>query len=329
MGIKNLNKYLNENCSGRAITKIHLSQLAYKTIIIDTSIYLYKFIEKDALIENVYLMISLFRHYCIIPVFVFDGKPPSEKNELLEKRKHDKKVAETKYLALKTEMEVNAELEGGRKEDILNEMEALKKKFVRIRETDVRQVKELMDAYGVMYLESRGEADQLIAYLTKHGYVWGCVSDDMDMFVYGCHRVLRHLSLLQHSVIVYDTPQILSELNMTQEHFRNILILSGTDYNINEKTTLYETLKWYGQYLKYSVDKGRNETFFAWLAKNTKYIQNMEKLDKVSAMFDLRVFALNNHAEIHDIIMRLPFVLKPMDFDKIRVIMEGDGFVFI
>ena len=44
MGIKNLNKYLYENCSKTTISKIHLRKLSGKTVVIDTSIYLYHFL---------------------------------------------------------------------------------------------------------------------------------------------------------------------------------------------------------------------------------------------------------------------------------------------
>jgi 5'-3' exonuclease len=70
-----------------------MSELAGKRIAIDVSIYLYKFTGDGALLENMYLMLSIFRHYRITPVFVFDGKPPDEKRELLDQRKEDKSVA--------------------------------------------------------------------------------------------------------------------------------------------------------------------------------------------------------------------------------------------
>ena len=86
MGIKYLNKYLQSNCSN-SIKQISLHDLRNKRIVIDTSIYLYRFLGEKALLENFYLMISIFREHNIIPLFVFDGKPPKEKYDLLEKRK--------------------------------------------------------------------------------------------------------------------------------------------------------------------------------------------------------------------------------------------------
>ena len=87
MGIRNLNRYLRANCSEYSIQKKHLRDYKNKTIVIDTSIYLYRFSAENALIENLYLMISLFRSYDITPLFVFDGKPPAAKYETLKKRR--------------------------------------------------------------------------------------------------------------------------------------------------------------------------------------------------------------------------------------------------
>jgi hypothetical protein len=56
-----------------------MKELANKTIVIDISIYMYKYQTDGTLIENIYLMLSLFKHYRIIPIFIFDGKPPIEK----------------------------------------------------------------------------------------------------------------------------------------------------------------------------------------------------------------------------------------------------------
>ena len=48
MGIKHLNNFLVENCGSNSIYKAHLKQFTNKTLVIDTSIYLYKFAERNA-----------------------------------------------------------------------------------------------------------------------------------------------------------------------------------------------------------------------------------------------------------------------------------------
>jgi len=325
MGIKNLNRFLLEKCSSRAIHKVHMSELSNQILFIDTSIYLYKYVEKDALLENMYLMISIFRNYNIIPIFVFDGKPPQEKKELLDKRREEKAIAEQKYNELRQELKVDGGLiDEEKREEIISEMETLKKKFVRLRESDISSVKSLFQVYGVNYLESHGEADILCAYLTKNQYGYACMSDDMDMFVYGCPRVLRHFSILGHTAILYHTSVILEELNLTSEHFKQILVLSGTDYNIGTNACLTETLKWYVQYCKY----GKGEMFYDWLYRTTKYVHDKPKLDSVYKMFDLGIFALHHGDEIRQIIQRLPFRNHEYNMVKLQKIMMGDGFLF-
>jgi hypothetical protein len=332
MGIKQLNNFLLENCSKNAIYKLPLRQLANKTVVIDTSIYLYKFAEKGAVAENMYLLISVFRQHNITPVFVFDGKPPAEKKALLIKRKIEKDAAEEKYNELKLHME-----EGQLSNAALSEMELLKKQFVRVTDADIVKSKELMRAYGVPYIESRGESDNLCAFLVKHGFAWACVSDDMDMFLYGCPRVIRHLSLLNHEGIYYDTAQLLSDLDMTQEVFNDIAILSGTDYNVNDQKSLSDTLRYYMEYREWvHFNVGAKETkspnigsFYDWLMKTTNYIKDVSSLLNIRQIFNLDRYLLTNREEFKSIIDLMPFANSEYKIDDLRNVLYDDGFIFV
>jgi len=244
---------------------------------------MYKFIAQNALIENMYLLMSIFIKNKISPIFVFDGKPPPEKRRLINQRRILKKDAEKKYSDLQLLLSTaSAPL----KQDIEIEMESLKKKFIRIKESDVSNVKSLMRAYGASYCDAEGEADKLCVYMVKTGKAWACLSDDMDMFVYGCPRVLRHVSLLKHSAILYDLDLILGDLNMSMNDFRQVTVISGTDYNINPSTSLGETMKWYNQFkLSYHESSENELLFYNWLHKFTKYIRSYDDLISVHSMF--------------------------------------------
>jgi hypothetical protein len=149
---------------------------------------------------------------------------------------------------------------------------------------------------NVQYIEAIGESDELCVHYVKTKKAWGCLSDDMDMFVYGCNRVLREFSLHNNTVFMYSLSEILYDLKMTAKSFRDILVLSGTDYNINNSDAnicLHETLKWYKWYKQYSV-KHRSQyqiktpdSFYDWLRINTKYIRNYDELLKIHKMFDI------------------------------------------
>ena len=100
MGIRHLNKYLKEKCTSQSIRKIHLKKLSGKTLVIDTSIYMYHFLAEYALMENMYLFISILKTHNITPIFIFDGKTPLEKKDVLIERAQRKKEAEEKYNTL-------------------------------------------------------------------------------------------------------------------------------------------------------------------------------------------------------------------------------------
>ena len=321
MGIKYLNRFFLDNCKKKSISKTHLKSFSGKTIVVDTSIYLYKYAVDNAIVENMFLLISIFKKYNIKPIFIFDGKPPPEKKTLLIQRRIEKLDAEKKYMDMKSILD-NGELIDAKKQDVLSEMEVLKRQFIRITDSDIKKAKNLMDAYGVTYYDADGEADVLCSYFLKTGHAWACISDDMDMFLYGCNRVIRHLSVLNHTAVLYDTESILSDLNMNEEMLRDILILSGTDYNINGETNLIETLKWFNEYNKYCKTNNTSMGFYDWLKKYTKYIKDIGQLEKIKSMF-----CLDNRDDLFEKINR-PIQDKMVDMDSMIQILKEDGFLF-
>lgn len=324
MGIRYLNRFLKENASP-SIKLCNLSHLSGKKIAIDVSIYMYRFASDDSLIENIYLMLSLFKHYNIIPIFVFDGKPPPEKHLLLQKRKKDKQEAEKEYKNLKQVLEVNTELDENDRQEILYNMDMLKKNFVSITKNDIDNVKNLIKFYGATYYDAPGEADELCAMLTIKNKVWACLSEDMDMFIYGCPRVIRYLSLLNHTAVIYDMNGILRDLGISQKELREICVLSGTDYNIESKDNthnLQNTLKYFKKYYK-SGDKPIYG-FYDWLiARYENFIKDYELLKKIYDMFDLT----QNHYNMK-VFEKIKIVNGPILKDEIKKILKLDGFIF-
>lgn len=317
MGIPHLNKYLFENCSKQSISKKQLECFKGKTIAVDTSIYLYKFIAENALIENMYLLISIFQTYKITPIFVFDGKAPEEKKELLIQRIIEKNKAETKYNELRKQLEKIESEED--KNEISIEMDSLKKKFIRIKDTHIKSVKEILDIYNISYFDAPGEADCLCAELVHSDIAWACLSDDMDMLVYGCTRVMRHISLLKHSVIFYNIVGVLRELDMSLSDFRKIAVVSGTDYNIKEHNILYKTINYYKEYKSEKLDTD----FYEWLLKKTNYIKNIDELNKIYKMFDV-----NNQELFLEKYKNVKSIKKP-NINTIVSFLKPYGFIFV
>jgi len=323
MGIRHLNRFFKENASS-AIRQIKLSELSGKRIAIDTSIYMYKYASDNVLIENMYLMLATFRYYNIIPVFIFDGKPPVEKSDTLQKRREDKKEAENEYNNLKMLLENNANMDEVERQEIIANMDVLKRQFIYISKAEIEMVKQLIIVYGATYYEAHGEADELCALLTIKGKVWGCLSEDMDLFVYGCPRVIRYLSLLKHTVVLYDTKEILESLGITQKNLREICILSGTDYNTeadfkNKSHTLYDNLKYFKKYHK---DKTTLD-FSDWLCDQANYTIDIDALSRINDIFDIS----NTHINIK-LFDKLKNSNGAIDKKSLSDILKNDGFIF-
>lgn len=291
MGIRYLNKYLRTNCPN-SIKNIHLSNISGKRIAVDISIYLYKFESENALIKNMYQMLCVFRKYNILPVFIFDGKPPPEKNALLQKRKEDKVEAEEEYNRLKSKLEEDKKRfedkerfeDKAQDQKMVQRLDEIKKQFTKVSKEKVEKVKSLIRAYGATYFDADGEADELCALLVIQRKVWACLSEDMDLFVYGCTKVIRYFDLLNHTAVLYYTKGILNELRMSQKEFKEVCVLSGTDYNISDRSVdLMTSLRYFRKYRK---SFGR-VSFYDWLLKNTQIITNMDLLLKTVQMFSL------------------------------------------
>jgi hypothetical protein len=197
---------------------------------------MYRYSGEGALLENMYLMASVFRHYDIHAVFIFDGPPPPQKTDLIELRRKKKDQAKRQYDALAEIIKEKrhaptVSVETTEIDDMEDTMRELKKQFIRLRDCDIANVKELLVSFGFAIIDAEGEADVLCAKLSLKKRVDACLSDDTDMFVYGCPVVLRHISLLNHSVISYDTDEILKTLSLTQQEFRMMCVVCGTDYS--------------------------------------------------------------------------------------------------
>jgi 5'-3' exonuclease len=322
MGIRYLNRYLRDNCPN-SIRCINMADLSGKRIAVDISIYLYKYEAENALLENMYVMLSIFRHYNVIPIFIFDGKPPPEKKALLLKRREDRQEAQEEYEKLQKQLETKDDDE---KMDIIAAMDQLKNQIVKINKEKIDKVKTLIRAYGATYYDAPGEADELCALLVIKKKVWACLSEDMDLFVYGCTRVLRYFSLIGHTAVLYYMKGILEEINMTQTDFKQICILSGTDYNINadgnnDKINWNITIKYFKKF-KNSCNN-YNNSFYEWLSENTEYVSDLELLIKINQMFDLD----NNHTKL-DTFKNIKIINGPVRQEEIENIMKDEDFIF-
>ena len=353
MGIRALNKFLQAKCKS-SIKSIPLSELSGKKIAVDISIYLYKYISENALLENLYLMISLFRTNNIIPIFIFDGKPPAEKNDTIASRKKNKTDAREEYYRLKvlvesmkvdTDAGTDAEVDEQKQKqkeyeinDMSQTMEQLKKKFISIKYDDIQNVKTLLQAYGVTYFEAPGEADILCAKLVTNNLVYACLSEDTDMFVYGCGRVLRYLSLTLSNVVIYDLNNILKTLNVTMDVFKKICILYGCDYShealvennicceqqeMLHNMNIFHAFQLFKKY-RDAGDVAESSDFYEWII-NEK-IHSMQYIDEINKNIKLFDIDETKNLELYD---NIKILNGPINKTLLIDIMKKENFIFI
>ena len=315
MGIKLLNTFIKQKCN-KGIDLIKIEELRGKTIVIDTSIYLYRYIGENNLIDNFYLMITLFKINNITPIFIFDGKPKDNKRDMLTKRSEQKRIAQEEYDKLLDKY--NNEKDIDKRKELEMNIGIIGKKITRVNWGHIDEVKELMDNYGINYIVAPHEADELCVKLVLNGTAYGCMSEDMDMFVYGCPVVLRYISLINRTVVRYNLKIILEELDITLEDFRYLCILSGTDYNITTQTIFNN----YQKYIKYN--SSREDNYIEYI---NKIYTDIDIATIIGTYYTFDIY--DKEYEYLDIYDHYKIDNKEVKELELREILERNNFIFL
>ena len=106
----------------------------------------------------------------------------------------------------------------------------------------------------------------------------------MDLFIYGCPRIIRYLSNMNHNCIIYDIESILKELDIDMNNFKLICIMCGTDYN-KKINNIYIN---YNLFLEFKNNKNNNITF-----KN--YIINQCKISNLNFKNIIKLLKIKNN----------------------------------
>jgi len=275
MGVPGLNRFLLSHCSTRAIRKIGLHELHNQTIVIDIHNYLYEFLHKGpTIVEPLYQMIRQFALHSITPCFIFDGTPPPEKRDTLQTRSHQKYLAKQQYEALM----LSDEADSPHKTALLD---MLKLQSTRLKPDDIHLCKNLLTELHIPFYTAAEESDPLCAAMVQHNHAWACMSQDMDMFLYGCRRVLRRY---RDSFYLYDMDVILQELDMDVDTFRQSFVLLGTDYGA-DKVPPHILIRALFRYRQYRNDVSTFSTpkpFLEWFSHPNK---DKERVMQICNMF--------------------------------------------
>ena len=227
MGIKNLLKFLSEFPD--ILKPTHAGDYKLKKIAIDISILMYQVViairnsgsdltnDKGEITSHILGLFNKslsFLDKGIIPVYVFDGKPPQLKQKLLDNRKQVRKRALEKLEEAQTESD---------------KIKYLKRSVIITRE-QIEQCRELLDLMGIPYIDAIEEADSELSNLCKNNLVYAVLTEDMDILTFGSPRIIRNLTTSKKEPIEIDLETVLNKLDLTYEQFIEMCILFGCDY---------------------------------------------------------------------------------------------------
>ena len=258
MGIKNLRNILVNKCSN-AIVQRKLNSYNGLIIGIDLSIFLYKYLYRNNdHIEGLTRLILRLLKNNIYPVFVFDGKPPKEKDETLQDRKQKREFLFMKKEILEliknnkdlSKKELNSKIDEYINDNNKNfkmqddkldlylsedfnydeEIDKISKKIIIVKNYHIESSKILFDAFGINYIHAPCEAESLLAVLCKKKIIDCCITEDMDILANGCHIFLKNFSADKNYVDEYCLEGILENLEISYNQFVDLCILCGCDY---------------------------------------------------------------------------------------------------
>ena len=240
MGIKNINQLLTLKCP-ECIVKKNLKDYAGKILAIDLSIFFNKYkYNNDDHLEGLTRQILRLLKNKITPLYIFDGSPPEEKDDVIKERieKRNENKEKQKELEKLFEDEKNKvcntmeekELKKKKEKKLKIEIDKIKKRIIRITRNDIELSKKLFDIIGVPYIVSNGEAECLCAALCRNGIVDGCISEDTDILANGGKKFIRKFNASTNYIMEYSLDTLLNNLNISYDQFIDICILCGCDY---------------------------------------------------------------------------------------------------
>ena len=240
MGIKRMNKFLDSNNLIKKHNNINdfiknnkkLEFQCFNTrnkcyrIAIDTMLYAHKFkYSYNDIVYGFANQIINFLSNRIIPIYIIDGIAPEEKNNIIKFRFDKKNKIDDKIenLELEFDKETNLEL----KKQIRKKINQLKKSNIRITKEDIDIIFKITEQFHVPCIRAKGEADALIGKLYINNSIDACLSEDMDLLIFGCKKMIKFQN---KKIYEYDLDYILHKLRINFDQFLDMCLLFGCDY---------------------------------------------------------------------------------------------------
>jgi 5'-3' exonuclease len=247
MGIRGLTGWIKW-AAGPTINRPNWLEYSGKTIGVDILGQLYKIKAANGCpILYMARFIIACRTLTINPVFVFDGKPPDAKRAALKQRStlRNSSLETLKALEANVAPYVETAAEKAALEARIKSLSTYTS-FFSSEERDL--CKQLCYAAGVISINATGEADDVLAHLTRKGVFAAVVSSDLDMLARGVENLfvpsLQSMPGDNDGWTAYNLPTILRHVSFSYDQFVQMAVLMGSDYNIGEKTLQYKSAYW-------------------------------------------------------------------------------------
>ena len=252
MGIKNLNAFFKDNLPDLKLKK-QISELRGKKIAIDGTLLLCKHlsIEMKILLESLKnpidddlneddVVANILRKFLLrernfiekgfVTYWFFDGKSPEEKKSTQETRIKSRDAMKKKFENLKKEYlemdEDDLDFSRDTKFASLVELRSTTLQLNRksMSEKLLKKMKELGIAAGI----ARGEGEQHCASYCASGLADYVFTTDTDVLAMGQSIIT---SFEKNHVEVYDYAEIIDQMSLDKDQFRDFCILLGCDFN--------------------------------------------------------------------------------------------------
>ena len=166
----------------------------------------------------------------IIPIYVFDGRPPEFKKATMDSRMKIRSEAERKW---------KEALEKGDVEKV----RLYSQGSSRFTKEMVEESKHLLSLMGVSWIQAPSEGEAQATHMLKKGQAWAIGSQDWDSLMFGAGRMVKNMAISgrrkvagkekyrQVSPELIELDSVLSSLEINQDQLICLGILVGTDYN--------------------------------------------------------------------------------------------------
>ena len=229
------------------IKDIDVDFLQNKTLVVDSSMWLYQFLSSIRQRDGTLLMdskgnvtshlvgllsrISNLMQQNVKLAFVFDGEPPLLKKLTLEKRKELKIVAQQN-------------LEKAKEEGDKELMKKYASRTSRLNDEMKQEAKKLVEAFGLPAIQAPSEAEAQASLIVKNGDAYAIATNDADALLFEAPRIIRNVSIAgrkkKTNKLSYETvspdmillEENLNHLGINHDQLIALAMLIGTDFNI-------------------------------------------------------------------------------------------------